>query len=86
MYYWYFKLFNSIKSEQEAKDLAKMEIESLFGDVEPIYNFVDKFKEEPLSSFINSSIRLQDFITHELPYGESSGYFGISENKEMSAN
>jgi len=80
MYHWYFKLFNNIKSEHEANELARLELESLFGRVEPIYNFVDKCKEEPLGKFINSSIRLQDFITHELPYGRLQGYFGISDN------
>ncbi|MFZ6017411.1 MAG: DNA methyltransferase [Nitrospirota bacterium] len=79
MYYWYFKLFNNIKSEHEAKELARLELESLFGNVEPIYNFVDKLKDEPLSKFINSSIRVQDFIIHELPYGKIQGYFGISD-------
>ena len=78
MYYWYFKLFNNIKNERESSDLAKLELESLFGSVEPIYNFADKIREEPLSKFINSSIRLQDFITHELPYGKIQGYFGFS--------
>ena len=80
MYHWYFKLFNNIKSEHEAKELARLELESLFGNVEPIYNFADKFIEEPLCRFINSSIRLQDFITHELPYGKIHGYFGVSDN------
>jgi hypothetical protein len=78
MNYWYFKLFNNIKSEHESKVLARLELESLFGNVEPIYNFVDKFREEPLNKFVNSPTRLQDYITHELPYGEIQGYFGIS--------
>jgi DNA modification methylase len=82
MYYWYFKLFNNIKSEHEANELARLELESLFGNVEPVYNFADKFREEPLGRFINSSIRLQDFITHELPYGRIQGYFGVSYEKK----
>jgi len=28
--------------------LAKLELESLFGRVEPVYNFADKFREESL--------------------------------------
>lgn len=44
--HWYFKLFNSIKSEHEAEDFAKLELLSLFGRVEPIRNFVDKLMEE----------------------------------------
>ncbi len=79
MFYWYFKLFNNIKSERESYDLARLELESLFGKVEPIYNFIDKIKEYPLSKFISSTIRLQDFLTHELPYGRIQGYFGISD-------
>ncbi|MBI5188353.1 MAG: hypothetical protein HZA07_04695 [Nitrospirae bacterium] len=86
MYYWYFKLFNNIKSEHEAEELARLELESLFGNVEPIYNFVDKLKDEPLSKFINSSIRVQDFIIHELPYGKIQGYFGISDKGRNLSN
>lgn len=78
MFWVYFKLFNNIKSEQEAEDFARFEIESLFGSVEPIYNFLDKLREEPLSIFTHPSIRIQDFITHELPYGRIQGYFGIA--------
>lgn len=80
MYYWYFKLFNNIKSEHEAEELAKLELESLFGRVEPIYNFFDKIREEPLSKFTCPDVRIQDFITHELPYGKIQGYFGLSED------
>jgi len=65
MYYWYFKLFNNIKSEHEASEFAKLELEGLFGKVEPIYNFFDKLKEEPLSMFSIPEIRIQDFITHD---------------------
>jgi len=79
MFYWYFKIFNNIKSEHEATEFAKIELESLFGKVAPIYNFADKLKEEPLSKFTHPSIRIQDFITHELSYGKLQGYFGISE-------
>ena len=80
MYYWYFKLFNNIKSEHEATEFAKLELEGLFGKVKPIHNFFDKLKEEPLSVFGGSKIRIQDYITHELPYGKIQGYFGTSQN------
>lgn len=80
MYYWYFKLFNNIKSEHEASEFAKLELEGLFGKVAPIYNFFDKLKEEPLSMFSSPEIRIQDFITHELPYGKIQGYSGLSQN------
>lgn len=80
MYYWYFKLFNNIKSEHESMEFARLELEGLFGKVEPIYNFFDKLKEHPLSVFTSSDIRIQDFITHELPYGKVQGYFGTSQS------
>jgi len=80
MYYWYFKLFNNIKSEHEATEFAKLELEGLFGKVEPIHNFFDTLKEEPLSVFGGPKIRIQDYITHELPYGKVQGYFRTSEN------
>ena len=80
MYCWYFKLFNNIKSEHEAKDLARLELESLFGNVEPIFNFADKLYEEPLCRFMNLTERVQDYIIHELPYGKIQGYFGKSDS------
>ena len=79
MYYWFFKLFNNIKSEHEAKELARSELESLFGKVEPIYNFFEILKETPLSKFTSSNLRIQDYITHELPYGKIQGYWGTSD-------
>ncbi|MEO0144348.1 MAG: hypothetical protein ABIL49_01200 [candidate division WOR-3 bacterium] len=78
MYYWYFKLFNNIKSEHEANELAKIELESLFGKVEPIFNFADRLCEEPLRIFMSMPERLQDYIIHELPYGKIQGYFAKS--------
>jgi DNA modification methylase len=82
MYYYYFKLFNNIKSVHESEELARLELESLFGEVEPIYNFADKLKEEPLSKFTSPSTRIQDFVIHELPYGKIQGYFGISDEEK----
>jgi len=76
----FFKLFNTIKSEHEAKDFARLEIESLFGKVEPILNFTDKLLEKPLQLFTQPPIRIQDTILHELPYGNVQGYFGIAED------
>jgi len=73
---FYFKIFNNIKSEHEVNSLACLELKSLFGDVKPISNFVDYLIQEPLKSFTNESIRIQDIITMELPYGRIQGYFG----------
>jgi len=78
--YFYFKIFNSIKSEHEAKDFAKLELLSLFGKVKPIRNFFDKILEEPLNSFASEPIRIQDIITTELPYGEIQGYYGTKDD------
>lgn len=80
MFYWYFKIFNNIKSEDEVNELARLELESLFGEVKPIYNFADKLIEEPLRYFTDSAIRIQDFITHELPYGKIQGYFSATQD------
>ena len=80
MFYWYFKLFNNIKSESESFEFAKLELQGLFGEVKPIYNFIDKLKENPLNKFTNQKNRIQDFITYELPYGRIQGYFGISKD------
>lgn len=79
MYHWYFKLFNNIKSEHEGKDLARLELESLFGNVEPIFNFADKLCKDPLRIFMNMPERVQDYIIYELPYGKIQGYLGKSE-------
>jgi len=73
---FYFKIFNNIKSEHEVNKLAYLELKSLFGDIKPINNFVDYIIQEPLKSFTNESIRIQDIITMELPYGRIQGYFG----------
>ena len=83
MYYWFFKLFNNIKSEQEASEFAKLELEKLFGKVKPVYNFFDELRKSPLSTFTSPNIRVQDFITHELPYGKVQGYFGTSKEISM---
>jgi len=74
--YFYFKIFNNIKSEHESQDFAKLELLGLFGEVVPIHNFVDKILEEPLKSFTVEPIRVQDIITTELPYGKLQGYYG----------
>ncbi len=74
--YFYFKLFNNIKSEHEAKDFAKLELRSLFGEVVEINNFVDVLSTEPLKKFCIDGIRIQDMIINELPYGRIQGYFG----------
>jgi len=84
MFYCYFKIFNNIKSEHEVEEFAKLELESLFGKVEPIYNFADKLSVSPLKNFTSPGIRIQDIILHELPYGRIQGYFGIVPDIELS--
>jgi DNA modification methylase len=86
-FHLYFKLFNSIKDEHEAGDLARMELESLFGRVRPIRNFLEEVLAEPLR-YVKSlhfevedsvPIRLVDTLTYELPYGMIQGYYGVTE-------
>jgi len=93
--HFYFKLFKNVKSEHEAEILARLELESLFGDVKPIFNFIDYALEEPLSHVLNAKfvakdleggedvrIRLLDVLTHELPYGRVQGYYGVKDKIE----
>jgi len=77
--HFYFKLFNNIKSEHESRDFAKLELLSLFGKVNTINNFFDVISEFPLNTFTENPIRIQDIITHELPYGKIHGYHGIKD-------
>ncbi len=87
LFHLYFKLFNSIKDEHEAGDLARMELESLFGSVRPIRNFAEEVIKEPLRSAESlefevreaQNIRLLDTLTYEIPYGTVVGYYGQSE-------
>lgn len=86
-FHCYFKLFNSIKDEHEAKDLARMELEALFGDVEEIDNFTVAAQKKPLKSALaavlrsmdGEEVRLADVLTYELPYGKVQGYYGHSK-------
>ncbi len=73
--YYYFKLFNNIKSDHEAEEFAKLELNGLFGDVKPIKNFHDVLVKNPLKMFTKKPTRIQDIITHELPYGKIQGYY-----------
>ncbi|MCD6240344.1 hypothetical protein J7K27_02315 [Candidatus Bathyarchaeota archaeon] len=73
-YYWYFKLFNSVKDEHEV-DLAELELLSLFGKVTRVRNFVDVLLDTPFKYFMDEKIRVQDILAHELPYGKYHGFF-----------
>ena len=77
--HFYFKLFNNIKSEHEAKDFARLELISLFGDINPIHNFFDILLDTPLKIFTREPTRIQGIITYELPYGKIQGYYGVKE-------
>jgi DNA modification methylase len=76
--YWYFKLFNSIKEKHEI-DFAELELLSLFGNVERVKNFADILYETPFKHF-TKEIRIQDFLAHELPYGECQGFYAERED------
>ena len=71
--YWYFKLFNSIKEKSEVT-FAQLELTSLFGNIELVRNFADISDTSPFNNFRKVG-RVQDFLAHELPYGECHGFF-----------
>jgi DNA modification methylase len=75
---WYFKLFNSIKEKHEVT-FAQMELNSLFGNVNPVRNFSDILESTLFSNFRTGEIRVQDFFAHELPYGECQGFFARTQ-------
>lgn len=77
--HFFLKIFNNIKSEHESKYLAKLELLGLFGEVQPIYNFLDTILSTPLRVFTKEPIRIQDILTHELPYGKIQGYYGTKD-------
>lgn len=76
--HWYFKLFNSIKEKHEVT-FAQMELNSLFGNVNPVRNFSDILEGTLFSNFRTGEIRVQDFFAHELPYGECQGFFARTQ-------
>jgi tRNA G10 N-methylase Trm11 len=71
--HWYFKLFNSVKEKHEV-DFAELELVSLFGKVDRIRNFADVLLTTPFEFFIKD-MRIQDYLAHELPYGEYQGFY-----------
>ena len=74
--HYFFKLFNSIKEQHEV-DFAELELNSLFGEVTRIRNVTDILNKEPFNTFTDNTLRIQDILTHELPYGEYHGFYGI---------
>jgi DNA modification methylase len=74
---WYFKLFNSIKEVHEV-DFAELELNGLFGQVMRVRNFSDILQKEPFLHF-REVTRVQDYLCHELPYGEHHGFAGTRE-------
>ena len=80
--HYFFKIFNNIKSDHESEIFAKLELESLFGDIQPVLNVVDLCNLEPFSDFLKEPNRIQDAITTELPYGQVQGYSAKRERLE----
>jgi tRNA G10 N-methylase Trm11 len=76
--YWYFKLFNSIKEEHEI-DFAELEILGLFGPVQKNSNFTDILFSSPFKNFVEKT-RIQDYLAHELPYGQCQGFYAEVES------
>jgi len=56
-----------------------MELNSLFGNVDPVRNFSDILENTPFGKFRTEQIRVQDFFAHELPYGECHGFFAKTQ-------
>ena len=81
---WYFKLFNSIKEMHEIT-FAQWELNSLFGNVNPVRNFSDFLDSTPFNNFRSGDARVQDFFAHELPYGECQGFLArTQETRDVS--
>jgi tRNA G10 N-methylase Trm11 len=76
--YWYFKLFNNIKSEHEIY-FAELELSSLFGEVSRIRNFTEILNGSPFGLFTDGASRVQDMLAYELPYGMCQGFFAKSD-------
>ncbi|MHA1221956.1 MAG: DNA methyltransferase [Candidatus Heimdallarchaeaceae archaeon] len=77
---FFFKLFNNIKSEHEAKQLAYYELKALFGEITPIHNVVEIVKIKSFGKFADKENRIQDLLTYELPYGDVHGYYGSKDD------
>ncbi|MCL4552711.1 MAG: methyltransferase domain-containing protein [Candidatus Marsarchaeota archaeon] len=78
---FFFKLFNSIKTESEVK-LAEAELTSLFGKVQPVHNFAEELSTSDLHDVLNVASQrggrseLINSITYELAYGRVQGFKG----------
>jgi len=80
--YYFFKIFNNIKSSHESGILARIELESLFGKVDIISNVMDLLLTKPFSLFTKKGLRIQDALTMELPYGSVHGYYAKKDKIE----
>jgi tRNA G10 N-methylase Trm11 len=76
--YWYFKLFNNIKSKDEIC-LAELELRSLFGEVSRVRNFTKILSDTPFGLFAGGTSRVEDMLAYELPYGMRQGFFAKSD-------
>jgi len=74
--HYFFKLFNSVKEQHEV-DFAELELTSLFGKIERVKNVTDILDKDEFIAFTGNTFRIQDTLTHELPYGECHGFYGI---------
>jgi DNA modification methylase len=78
---FFFKLFNSIKTESEV-ELAEAELTSVFGKVQPVHNFAEELSTSDLNCALAVSnprggrFELLNAITYELPYGRVQGFKG----------
>lgn len=73
--HYFFKLFNSVKEKHEV-DFAELEITNLFGEIERVRNVMAILEKDGFSAFKGDAFRIQDILTHELPYGDCQGFYG----------
>lgn len=71
--HWYFKLFGSIKEKHEIT-FAQLELTGLFGNADQVRNYADILENTPFCNFRKGTTRVQDFLAHELPYGDCHGF------------
>lgn len=82
----FFKLFNSIKSQHEATEFARLELSALVGKVEPVGNVIELTSRAGYKPFLNANfevadggLRFIDALTYELPYGRVQGYAALTD-------
>jgi len=84
----FFKLFNSIKSEHEATEFARLELSALVGPINAVGNVIEVVASPKFRPFLENSfstdpkpLRFVDALTNELPYGPIQGYLASVDDQ-----